>query len=153
MVRASLLQTLFSRGPCKSQTRTKSRPGPRALSLLCPCDAQPPMCTPCIHKQLASNMHRWEAPAGALIWGWSEVPGLGGSKRRIPGYPPFAGEGRPTSAHSLDSSSTLAPPGHLSPGKTVLCLSMILRHEDQRGKEVEVRELPLEDQNDPKTDL
>ena len=69
------------------------------------------------------------------------------------GYPPFAGEGRPTSAHSLDSSSTLAPPGELSPGKTVLCLSMLLRHEDQRGKEVEVRELPLEGQNDPKMDF
>ena len=41
----------------------------------------------------------------------------------------------------------------LSTGKTVLCLSMIVRHEDQRGKEVEVRELPLEGQNDPKMDF
>jgi hypothetical protein len=30
---------------------------------------------------------------------------------------------------------------------------MIVRHEDQRGKEVEVRELPLEGQNDPKMDF
>ena len=29
------------------------------------------------------------------------------------GYPPFAGEGRSTSAYSLDSSPTLAPLGHL----------------------------------------
>jgi len=91
MVRASILQTSFSRGTCKSQTRTKSRLGPRALSLLCPCDGEPPMCTPCIYKPWASNLHRWVAPAGALIWGWSEVPGLGGPKRRVPGYPPFRG--------------------------------------------------------------
>ena len=43
--------------------------------------------------------------------------------------------------------------GELSTGKTVLYLSMIVRHEDQRGKEVEVREMPLEGQNDPKMDF
>jgi len=90
-VRASLLQTSFSRGTCKSQTRTKSRPGPRALSLLCPRDGEPPMCTPCIYKPWALNLHRWEAPAGTLILGWSEVPGRAGPKRPVPGYRPFRG--------------------------------------------------------------
>ena len=91
MARASILQTSFARGTCNSPTRTKSRPGPRALSLLCPCDGEPPMCTPCIHKPWALDLHRWEAPAGARIWGWCEVPGRAGPKRRVPGYPPFRG--------------------------------------------------------------
>ena len=90
-VRVSLLQTSFSRGTCKSQTRTKSRPGPRTLSLLCPCDGEPSMCTPCIYKPWAMNLCTWEASVGALIWRWSEVPGRAGLKRRVPGYPPFRG--------------------------------------------------------------
>ena len=49
------------------------------------------MCTPCIHKPWALDLHRWEAPAGARIWGWCEVPGRAGPKRRVPGYPPFRG--------------------------------------------------------------
>ena len=69
------------------------------------------------------------------------------------GYPPFAAAGCPTPAHSLDSSSALATLGQPSTGKTVLYLSMILRHEDQRGKEPEVGELPLGGQSDPKMDL
>ena len=36
---------------------------------------------------------------------------------RFVGYRPFAEEGRSTSPYSLDSSSTLAPLGHLSTGK------------------------------------
>jgi hypothetical protein len=64
---------------------------PRALSLLCPCDGEPPMCTPCIYKPWALTLHMWEAPAGARIWGWSEVPGRAGPKRPVPGYRPFRG--------------------------------------------------------------
>jgi hypothetical protein len=49
------------------------------------------MCTPCIYKPWALNLHMWEAPAGARIWGWSEVPGRAGPKRPVPGYRPFRG--------------------------------------------------------------
>ena len=49
------------------------------------------MCTPCIYKPWALNLHRWEAPAGTLILGWSEVPGRAGPKRPVPGYRPFRG--------------------------------------------------------------
>ena len=51
------------------------------------------------------------------FWGGPRCQAGQGPNGRFVGYRPFAEEGCSTSPYSLDSSSTLAPLGHLSIGK------------------------------------